>query len=334
MNKKKQSKGANAKSGLKQNKRMRRRWITFVRMCRYGVNNFSRNAWLTAAATAVMTITLLIVFATLSARSILTSTIDEMVKSQVDVSIYLKSDTEKDEAETLKKRLEKQSNVLSVDYVSSNDARQIYIDENNPSKEQLEVISELTDERNPFPASLKIVVKDLNNMSGIKKLVESDSDFQSTIDPNNEPSFEGKQAIIQTIGGWINFSERVGLIATVIFISISVLIIFNTIRMAIFNRKEEIEMMKLIGADKNFIRGPFTVEAMMYGFIAAIIAFALGLAGIFGIKQKLVDYGIAVQPTIDAIITHSPFVIIGLILLGCFIGVISSFFAVRRYLKV
>lgn len=330
MNKKKQQ-AESAKSGLRQNKRMRRQWITFMRMCRYGVNNFSRNAWLTVAATAVMTITLLIVFTTLAARDVLTNTIDDLY-SKVDVSIYLKPDVDKEAVDNMQQKLERQGNVSKVNYISTDQARQAYIDQDNPSKEQLETIAEL--ETNPFPASLRVVVRDLNNMDGIRNLVENDSEFQESIDPNNKPSFEGKRAVIQTIGSWINFSERVGLIATVIFISISVLIIFNTIRMAIFNRKEEIEMMKLIGADKNFIRGPFTVEAMMYGFIAALIAFGLGLAGVFAIKEKLTDYGIAVQPTIDAIITNSPFIVMGLIALGCLIGVISSAFAVRRYLKV
>ena len=331
MNKKKQSQGSSPKAGLRQNKRMRRQWITFVRMCRYGVNNFSRNAWLTAAATAVMTITLLIVFSTLVARSVLTNTIDDLY-SKVDVSVYLKSNVSKSQVDKLQQKLRQQSNVTNVNYISTDQARQSYIDQDNPSQEQLETIAEL--KTNPFPASLRIVVKDLNKMDGIKKLVENDESFQSSIDPGNKPSFEGKKAIIQTLGSWISFSEKIGIAASITFISISILIIFNTIRMAIFNRKEEIEMMKLIGADRSFIRGPFTIEAMMYGFIAAIIAFGLGVAGLYTVKQKLVDYGIAVQPTIDFIIANSPFVIIGLIILGCLIGVISSTFAVRRYLKV
>ena len=198
----------------------------------------------------------------------------------------------------------------------------------------MEILAELQGDQTPFYPELKIFVKDLNRMQGLEKLSSDDSNFQLALHPTRKPTFQDNQIVIERISSWIRFADRVGLIATIIFVSISILIIFNTIRMAIFNRKEEIEMMKLIGADKSFIRGPFTVEAMMYGFIAALIAFALGLIGIFSIKQKLVDYGIAVQPTIDAIIAHSPFVIIGLILLGCFIGVISSFFAVRRYLKV
>lgn len=80
-----------------QQKRKRRQWLTFVRMCRYGVNNFSRNAWLTIAATAVMTITLLIIFVTLSARQVLVDTVDQ-IKDKVDMSIYVKTDTTNEQA--------------------------------------------------------------------------------------------------------------------------------------------------------------------------------------------------------------------------------------------
>src|SRR3954463_8948712 len=94
-------------------KRKRRQWITFLRMCRYGVNNFSRNAWLTIAATAVMTITLLIIFMTLVARQVLVDTVDE-IKSKVDMSIYVKTDTTDDQAQAIKKAIEKLSSVKTV----------------------------------------------------------------------------------------------------------------------------------------------------------------------------------------------------------------------------
>src|SRR5690606_19357369 len=88
-----------------QQKRKRRQWLTFVRMCRYGINNFSRNAWLTIAATAVMTITLLIVFMTLSARNVLLDTVGQ-IRDKVDMSIYVKNDTKSEDVEKIKQGLE------------------------------------------------------------------------------------------------------------------------------------------------------------------------------------------------------------------------------------
>lgn len=317
---------------IKRNKRFKRRWVTFVRMCRYGVNNFSRNAWLTVAATAVMTITLLIVFTTLVARSVLLDTVDDL-KQKVDISIYLDEDVKQKTVDNLTDKLKKLPEVTKVAYISSDAARESYIEENNPSQEQLDTLAELPE--NPFPAVLRVTPKDLNKMEAIEKLVSSDEDFKEAISNDREPSYAGeKRKSIDSIGRSVHVAERAGLVASIVFISISILIIFNTIRMAIFNRKEEIEMMKLIGAEKNFIQGPFIVEGVMYGFFAAIIAFIIGLIGFMYIQPKLVSYGIASEQTYTFVITASPFIVIGLIFIGALIGVVSSFFAVRKHLKI
>lgn len=301
-------------------------------MCRYGVNNFSRNAWLTVAATAVMTITLLIIFTTLVARTVLLDTVDDL-RQKVDVSIYLKEDVKQNTVNKLTQKLEKLDQVTKVNFISTDEARKSYIAQNNPSQEQLDTLAEL--KVSPFPATLRVTPKDLNNMEEIEKLVNNDEDFQSAIDPGHKPSFAGeRRESIKNIGRSVQIAERAGLAASAVFISISILIIFNTIRMAIFNRKEEIEMMKLIGAEKSFIQGPFVVEAIMYGFFAAILAFILGFVGLISLQEKLKSYGIAVESTYNFVLNGAPFIIVGLILVGAIIGVVSSFFAVRRHLKV
>lgn len=323
-----------ARAALKQNRQLRRRWITFVRMFRYGVNSFSRNAWLTVAATAVMAITLLIVFTTLAARDVLGSTVDEL-RNRVDISIYLKNDITQREVDEMEARLEATDNVTSVRYISADEAKQIYAEQNSTDAEQLNIIAELPN--NPFPPSLRVGVEDLNNMSSLEDLVNNDEDFREGLnpDPRRAPSFAGeRREIIENIGQWVTFADRVGFIASAVFITISVLIIFNTIRMAIFNRKDEIQMMKLIGADRSFIRGPFVVEGIMYGFFAAIIATALGWSGLYALQGPLTAYGIAVQPTLDTLLFYSPLVVLGMLAIGAIIGVVSSLFAVRRYLKI
>ncbi len=124
-----------------------------------------------------------------------------------------------------------------------------------------------------------------------------------------------------------------GLVISVVLITISSLVVFNTIRMAIFNRKRN-SMMKLIGADKGFIRGPFIVEAIVYGFIAAVIAMGLGVSGLMLSRVKLETYGIQIESTMHIIIAYAPFVLLGLIVIGAIIGIISSLLATRRYLKI
>jgi cell division transport system permease protein len=314
-----------------QSKRRRRRVLTFVRMTRYGVNNFSRNAWLTVAATAVMTITLLIVFTAVTARQVLISTVSDF-QDKVEMTIYLKHDSTQGDIDKVSASLRKLSSVKSVSTTTPDQYRQEYIDQNKSSASSLNSLNNADPE---FPWKVRIKVFDINNTSQLQQYVDSDQTVKDLIDSQNPPSFAGPyKTAIEKIGGWVSFADRVGLIAGIIFVAISSLIIFNTIRMAIFNRREEIQMMKLIGADRSFIRGPFIVEAIMYGFIAAIIATGIGILGLYGARNTLVSQGIAIDPTIEFVTVFAPFVLLAMILVGGIIGIISSLFATRRYLKI
>lgn len=314
-----------------QQKRHRRQWLTFVRMVRYGVNNFSRNAWLTVAATAVMTITLLIIFSTLMARQVLVSTVDQ-IKDKVDMSIYVKTDTTDEQAQTIKERLQKLSTVKSVTYISPQAARDEFAQNNKSDSQTLEALSEAT---NKLPGTFRVHIDDINNPSQLDNFVKNDQEYKKHADPDRKASFSGeRRTAIQNIGRWVEFADRAGIIASTVFIIISSLIVFNTIRMAIFNRKEEIQMMKLIGADRSFIRGPFVVEAVVYGFIAALLATILGMVGLYASKDKLASYEVAIQPTIDAATMYIAFVLLAMIAAGATIGIVSSLLATRKYLKV
>jgi cell division transport system permease protein len=314
-----------------QQKRKRRQWLTFVRMCRYGVNNFTRNAWLTVAATAVMTITLLVVFVTLAARNVLIDTVSE-ISNKVDMSIYVKTDTSSQDVKTIQNNLAKLSSVREVSYISPDEARASFAEDNKTNAGTLNALNEATNE---FPGTFRISPMDINKTDQLRQFVSTDPTLKKDIDPNRAPSFAGdRRSAIENIGRWVIFAEQAGLVASIIFISISSLIIFNTIRMAIFNRRDEIEMMKLIGADRNFIRGPFIVEAVVYGFIAAVIATGLGTAILYASRDKLLSYGVVVGGTINFVTVYIGFVLLSMIVLGAIIGIVSSLLATRRYLKI
>lgn len=324
------SKKMDAKSFALQ-KRKRRQWITFMRMCRYGINNFSRNAWLTIAATAVMSITLLIVFVTLSARSVLIDSIAE-IKNKVDMSIYVKNTTTSEDVKKIQEGLEKLPSVRRVAYKSSEEARAEFAQQNKSNGTALDALNEATNE---FPSVFRINPVDINKTDELRKFVDTNKTLKENIDPKRKPSFAGeRRTAIESIGRWVNFAEQAGLIASIIFIAISSLIVFNTIRMAIFNRKDEIQMMKLIGADRSFIRGPFVVEAVVYGFIAAIVATGLGVGALYAMQTPLKKAEVAIDGVLQYVTIYIGFVLLGMIILGALIGVISSLLATRRYLKI
>jgi cell division transport system permease protein len=325
-----------AQNKLRQNKALRRRWLTWLRMTRYGANNFTRNAWLTTAATAVMTITLLIVFSTFIARSSLSETVAEL-RTKNDIPIFLKSDVTNATVKTLQQKLYSTDKVSSVSYISSDQARKEFIDSQSQeggTAADLQSLSEV-DASIAYPASLLVALSDPESVKDIEKLVTSDQQFKDNLNQYTKTTFAGKRfETINTINGWTRTAERAGLIAGLLFVAISMLIVFNTIRMAIFNRKEEIQMMKLIGADKGFIRGPFVVEAVMYGFIAALLATSLGYFGLVTLEGRIANTGIAISAVKDMMIVFAPLVLLVMIAAGGLIGVISSRLAVRRYLKV
>lgn len=319
-----------AKTVAKQ-KRLRRKFVTSMRIVRYGANNFSRNAWLSIAATAVMTITLLIVFVTVAARNILLDITSDL-ESKVSMSIYLKTDTTEVEANSVVSDLSKLKSVKDVTVETSDEARSAFISQHSSDPNMLAAVNEAA---NKFPVTLHIKVQNINDTSELQDFTSNNSNLKKYIDNARKPSFAGeRKSSIESIGRAAQFAETAGLIASAIFIAISSLIIFNTIRMAIYNRKEEIEMMKLIGADKSFIRGPFVVEAMVYGFIAAFLATGMGIGLLYWLRPALMNAQIPIENTFNIVTIYAGLVLLAMIGVGVLIGIVSSLLATRRHLKV
>lgn len=299
------------------------------RVIHAGTRNFMRNAWLSTAATAVMTITLTIVVISFISNSALTSTI-KGVTDKIDVSIYLNDGVTPAQISQLQKAFQADPNVKSVTFRSKDEALAIYKQEN---KNNATILQGLEFAGNPLPASFQIQAKDPKNMQSIIAITDQPQ-FASLLDPTAPPSYSGQNKdTINRIVRVSDFFKSTGLIASVVFVIISTLIIFNTIRMAIFTRREEIEIMKLVGATKWFIRGPFIFEASLYGIIAAFIALAFSYSLLLGGGPKLSSY-IDVQSTITFFRTYPALVILVELVIGVCIGAISSMLAMSRYLKL
>jgi cell division transport system permease protein len=248
------------------------------------------------------------------------------------MSVYVLNGTDEEEVASIKAGLEKLKSVKEVSYISPDQARENFAQANGSDAGALEALNQAT---NRFPGTFRVKIVDINDPSELRNFVETNEVVKENIDPNRKPSFAGdRKSAIENIGRWVGFAEKAGLLSSVIFVAISSLIVFNTIRMAIFNRKDEIQMMKLIGADKSFIRGPFLVEAVVYGCIAAVIATMLGIVLLQASSAKLLAAGVNIQNTLSFTTTYMPLVLLGMILLGGLIGVLSSLLATQRYLKI
>ena len=265
---------------------MRRSMTTLFRIFRYGLDNFRRNAWLTTAATVVMTITLLIISTTVFARFAFNDTIDQ-IRQKIDVSVYLRDEATATQIQGFVEKLKAVEVVTSVTYVSKEQARSDFETQNKSEYEQLQALAELGED-NPFPASLRIKTKDPNKLEELNAVITSNKNL---LDQSQPTSYSGERKdAIDKIASVSQFLETAGLVAAAVFVVISIMIVFNTIRMAIFNRRDEIEMMKLIGAEKLFIRGPFIVEAAMYGVLAGIVSVILMYGVIIVRAHELSQY--------------------------------------------
>ena len=307
----------------------------YGRIIKYGSSGFFRHIWLSLAATIVTTFTLIILFATIIASIVLSSTADYM-RQKIDITVYFKPTTTDEQLSTMKATMEKDPNATSVEVANSETEYNRFL---NESKDE-EILNTLKDEEmkrimiESMQATMRIKVKDSNNLDSTKYIVDNDPLFTEMIDPSKMPTYDVNGTQIATITSWANIARNGGLILSGIFLTVSILVIFNTIRMAIFSRREEIYMEKLIGASNSFIRGPFLVEAEICGIIAGILASIAGLVAFHLLSPRLSGYGIHIDNI--AGIINSQWVIIviaSMIILGWFINRISARLAVRKYLR-
>jgi cell division transport system permease protein len=305
-----------------------------ARVVKYGTKGFGRNIWLSTAATVVMAVTLIILFATIVASVILTSTA-ELMKDKIDITIYFKPNTSREVLTDLENRIKEDSNIKSVETATSEEEYQKFLKDNEGSDE---IIGILDDEMSQvmidkMQATMRIKVYNVDNLDSIKNIVEEDELFTANTDKEKAPTYDVNQAEISTITSWARIARTGGIIFAAVFLVISVLIIFSTIRMAIFSRREEIYMMRLVGADKGFIRGPFLVEAEICGAIAGVVAGTISYFGFEALSPKLEKYGIDISQISNVLESNQlVLVFLAFIILGILIGRISARLAVSKYL--
>lgn len=309
---------------------MRRKLIVFERIVKAGGVNFIRNAWLAIAAIAVMVITLGIVLFSVIASATFSNTLDQ-ITNRIDVSVYLVDTITVEQQSQLQSQIEDLSSVRSVEYISKDQALESYkaANQNNP-----ELLSAISETDNPLPASLRIQPVDPNNLNELRVFLEQPEILALQSD---ETSYSGdRKEAIDKIASATNFFRTAGIIGIIVFTVISMLIIFNTIRMAIFNRRDELNIMRLLGASTWYIRGPFIVETMLYGLIAALISIALCQI-LFSVSANAFEassLGLLDISYANKYFTENYWLILSAqIAIGVVIGAASSYFATRRYLK-
>jgi cell division transport system permease protein len=313
---------------------MRRSSRTLLRVIRNGLLGFIRNLSLAAAAIAVMVVTLTIILFSVIANAAFNETIAQ-INDKITISVYLNDSDTTAQVDSLQTQLEHLPNVKSISYVSKDQALAIFKSENPGNSSLAQAITESGG--NPLPASLEISPINPNEIQDIKNFLDEPQNF-SLQDPQAGTSYTGNEKeAIDKIAHATSLMKEAGAIAVVVFALISVLIIFNTIRMAIFNRRDEISIMRLLGASTWYIRGPFVAESMIYGIIAALASIGIIYVLFIGSSSALQASSLGLLDINYASSYFKGHFWLFLTLqfgLGILISAVSSVIATRRYLKL
>jgi cell division transport system permease protein len=310
---------------------MQRKFTTFWRIIHTGIVNFMRNVSLAVAAMAVMSVTLTIVLFSVIANATFENTIRD-ITDKISVSAYLKDSTSEGQAKSLVKNLKRLPSVNKVNYLNKQQATQSYIDQNKNNKE---LVTAVIQADNPIPATIQIYPKNLDQVPGIKDFLIKPE--YKKLQSSDSPSYnDTRKEAIDNIAHATNILRKIGVIGVAVFAMTCVLTIFNTIQMAIFNRRDEITIMRLLGASTSYIRGPFVVESAIYGLLSAVFsivivnsAFLASSSALQASSLGLLDINYA-----NEFFDEHFFALLGLqIAIGIIIGCGSAVIATRRYLK-
>ncbi len=309
---------------------LRRKLVNVRRVFVAGLQSFMRNAWLSVAATLVMTLTLACILVTLFASYTLNSTVATFTE-KIDVSIFFKAEASKEQIDQLSAELRNNGDleVREVTYISKDEARASFEAQNQDDIKTLQAIAQTKD---AFPASIRVKTLDTDKLQNVVEVARQEK-YKVIVDKDSYKD-NAKRTAVDRLGNIAKFLRNAGLIASIIFGGISVLVILNTIRMTIFNRKDEIEIMQLIGASKWYIRGPFLVEASIYGAIAGVAASAFFYLAVLAQAPKLSGYVEEIQPTVTRFQHLGVLVVLVTVGIGILIGGFSAYLAIRKHLKL
>ena len=302
-------------------------WISAQRISKLGLINFWRNRWLSLASTLVMTLTLLIISLFVILLIIIGAATDR-IKAKMDITVYFKDSAQTEEISDIQQKLAARGDVKEVRYISKEEALAIW----NERQKNQRIKELVTPEENPLPRSLAIKAIDPENLKNVADYL-SGEDYSSTI---HKISYEENKQIIDKLLAITSFVQKMGAVLSIIFIIISILVILNTIRLTIFTRKEEIEIMRLVGASDRFIRFPFIVEGVLYGFLACLLALILMWLMLMFLSPLTTKYlGEVVTENMKHFFTSHIWLIFLLQLgVGILIGIGCSLFSIRKYLKI
>lgn len=288
--------------------------------------NLKRNSYLSWGATGTLALTL-VLFLGLLAVQFLSGQIVDSLKNKIDISTYFKTDTPESQILAIRDDLEGFELVESVTYTTQDQALEDFKNRHKDDQLIQDSLSQL--DSNPLEASLNIKSKDPARYNEIAQFMEANK-FRSSIDKIN---FYENQGVIDRVQSLSSGIKNWGLAVTLFVALLAMLVTLNTIRLTIYNQKQEIEIMRLVGASNWYIRGPYLAEGGFYGLFGAIISLIIFYPIVYLVSGQIENFVSAVN-IFNYFLHNIIQVSLLTIVLGIFLGVVSSFVTISKHLKI
>ncbi|MEK9185970.1 MAG: permease-like cell division protein FtsX [Patescibacteria group bacterium] len=301
-------------------------FTTLARICKYGVQNLTRNGLVSIATVAIMILALL-VFQGLNLFNVIASKAIASLQDKIDIAAYFKEVVPEDEVLKVERSLEALTEVKAVEYISKDKALEIFKTQHQNDSTISAALDELGS--NPLLASLNIRAKDPSQYGAIAEYLEK-GDSATLLE---KVSYGQNKLAIDRLASIVGAFKQIGLGGTLFLALVAALVVFNTIRLAIHSNREELGVMRLVGASNKFINGPYIFSGIVYGTISAVLSVLL-FAPAVAITAPYVDVLIPELSLSAYFYGHLPQTFFTQVVFGIVLGSVSAFMAARKYLKI
>ncbi|MFQ6049973.1 MAG: cell division protein FtsX [Candidatus Paceibacterales bacterium] len=297
------------------------------RIFRSGWQNFSRDGEIALATIFILFLAISLVTSLFLFKDISQFLISN-IQEKVDISVYFREEASEEDILDVKEEVSQFLEVKGIKYVSREQALEDFVEKHKQDPALMGSIEEVGG--NPLLASLNIKAWEAGQYEKISNFLLEKTDFKNLIE---KVDYHQRKPVIEKILSLTSIANRIGISFSLILVIIAILVTFNTIRLSIINRQEEIKIQRLVGASNWFIRGPFLVQGAISGIISTFICllvFSLILWG-FGSKTEIFFPGLNL---FNFFLGNFWALLSVQLATGIGLGVISSTIAIRRYLKV
>ena len=306
-------------------------WVKVRRILRAGFFNFWRNSTVSLASVLVMMVTLFVIGLISFSGALLKTSLAELA-NKIDINVTFVPTASESDILNIKQTIETLPEVFLVTYVSRAEALDEFKERHKNDQSILSALDEVGE--NPLGAVLNIKAREPSQYASVAEFLESNSTLSSGgITIVDRINYFQNKAAIDRLTSIIDSAEKLSLALTLILSAISVLIAFNTIRLTIYIAKDEISVMRLVGASMSFIQGPFVVVGVIYGLVASLLTLLLFFPLTFWLGSATESFFVGFN-VFGYYLRHFLELAAIIIFSGVAIGALSSMLAIRRYLKV